>query len=419
MTVPRIHETTMEAGSKSTEDDISSRVESAIAAFRRGEAIVIVDDEPDGFGVVVTAAEKVAQEQIAFMIRWGSGIISVPLRTERLNELELPMMVPHGRDQHRSAFTISVDARVGVTTGISAADRWRTIKTLIDRDTAPSDLTRPGHVYPVRYLPGGVLRRPGHAEAAVDLTNLACLYPAAVLTEMMDDKGSHLRTDDLARFAEAQGLAMISLADLISYRRRRERLVERVFESELLRGGVVYRAVCYRSLLDYSEHLVFTLGDVDFQRDPVLVAVHSECLAGDVFGAESCRCGPSLNRAFAMIERARRGALLYVRPGDTGCSVPQEGVGLHCDREDDVAQNDLRDNGIAAQILQDLGIRAVLLLTNQPAESGFIDVHGLTIVGSTPLVELEKPRIDVHEQPGGTSSSDSARAVVHPSHPTS
>ena len=387
MPVPDTYETTTEAGPVSTDDGISSRVESVITALRRGEAIVIVDNEPDSFGVLVTAAEKVAKEQIAFMIRRGSGIISVPLRTERLNELELPMMVPRGPDQYRSAFTISVDARVGVTTGISAADRWRTIKALIDPDTAPGDLARPGHVYPVRYLPGGVLRQPGHAEAAVDLTNLACLYPAAVLTEIMDDKGYHLRTADVARFSAAQGLAMISLADLISYRSRRETLVERVFESELLRRAVAYQAFCYRSLLDYSEHLVFTLGDLDFQHGPVLVTVHSECLAGDVFGAESCRCDANLNRAFAMIERAGRGVLLYMRQADTGSSLQERG-GLHCDRENDFAQNDPRNYEIGAQILHDLGIRAVVLLTNQPSERGAIDGHGLTVVRSTPLVEI-------------------------------
>lgn len=376
---------TLETLSDSNRDDVVSRVESAVSALQRGEVIVIAGEEPHGFGVMATAAEKVAQEQVAFMVRWGSGIISVPLSAERLTELELPMMVSHDPDHQRLAFTISVDARAGVTTGISADDRWRTIKALIDPGTSPDDLARPGHVYPMRYIPGGVLRRPRHAEAAVDLTMLAGLYPAAVLTEMMDEKGSHLRAHNIEQFATAERLVAISLTDLVSYRKHREVLVERVFERNLIRRAVAYRAFCYRSLVDSSEHLAFTLGDIHLESDPVPVALHSECLAGDVFRAGSCGCGSNLNQAFATIEEAGRGALLYMRWADVGDSMRREGKPLYCDREPSAGQIASSDYGMEAQILHDLGIRRVWLLTTRPTERSAIEEHGLTVVGSTPL----------------------------------
>ncbi len=368
-----------------------------IQAFARGEMVIVVDDaDRENEGDLFVAADKITESQMAFMIRHTSGIICVPMLQERLAELELPQMVRTNTESHRTAFTESVDALGGVTTGISARDRVATVRALIDRATGPGDLARPGHVYPLRYTQGGVLKRAGHTEAALDLARMAGLYPAAVLAEVMNDDGTVARLPDLERFAKEYDLLLGSIADLIAYRRvREEKPFERVVEATIPTEYGTFRAVGYRSTVDSREHVAFIMGELGEGED-VLTRVHSECLTGDVFGSLRCDCGAQLDLALRKVAEEGRGVVLYIR-GHEG-----RGIGLFrklaaynlqdAGRDTVEANEDLgfpadaRDYGVGAQILYDLGVRSMRLLTNNPTKRAGIEGYGLAIAGREPLV---------------------------------
>lgn len=360
-----------------------------------GGMVIMVDDEDrENEGDLIVAAEKVTPSQIGFILRHTSGIICMPVMGERLDELELPMMVARNTDVRRTAFTVSIDARDGTTTGISAEDRWKTIQAVVDPGTTPDDLARPGHLYPLRYEPGGVLRRAGHTEAAVDLAELAGLYPAGVLAEVMNDDGSVARLPDLERFADEHGLLIGTIADLIAHRRRTEKLIERVVEARIPTDHGTFTAVGFRSLVDDRQHIALVMGDIG-DGENVLTRVHSECLTGDVFGSLRCDCGDQLDTALARIGAEGRGVVLYIR-GHEG-----RGIGLlhklaayrlQDEGLDTVDANvnlglpvDARDYGIGAQILFDLGVRSMRLMTNNPTKRVGIEGYGLSIIGTVPL----------------------------------
>lgn len=360
-----------------------------------GGMVIMVDDEDrENEGDLIVAAEKVTSSQIGFILRHTSGIICMPVMGERLDELELPMMVARNTDVRRTAFTVSIDARDGTTTGISAEDRWKTIQAVVDPGTTPDDLARPGHLYPLRYEPGGVLRRAGHTEAAVDLAELAGLYPAGVLAEVMNDDGSVARLPDLERFADEHGLLIGTIADLIAHRRRTEKLIERVVEARIPTDYGTFTAVGFRSLVDDRQHIALVMGDIG-DGENVLTRVHSECLTGDVFGSLRCDCGDQLDTALARIGAEGRGVVLYIR-GHEG-----RGIGLlhklaayrlQDEGLDTVDANvnlglpvDARDYGIGAQILFDLGVRSMRLMTNNPTKRVGIEGYGLSIIGTVPL----------------------------------
>jgi len=371
--------------------------EQLIAAFGRGDVVIVVDDaDRENEGDLIVAADLVTEEQMAFMIRHTSGIICLPMSEERLDQLQLPQMVRVNTDRRHTAFTQSIDAREGVSTGISAADRTRTVKVAINSDSKPGDLDRPGHIFPLRADPGGVLKRAGHTEAAVDLARLSGRYPAGVLSEIMNDDGTVARLPELERFAKEHGLLIGTIADLISHRRTMEgKLVERVVESRIPTAHGWFRAVGYRSRLDGREHVAFVVGDVGDGED-VLTRVHSECLTGDVFGSLRCDCGNQLDQALAMVAREGRGVVLYIR-GHEGRGIglfhKLAAYNLQDEGRDTVQANqdlglpvDSRDYGMGAQILYDLGVRSMRLLTNNPTKRAGIEGYGLEIVERVPLV---------------------------------
>jgi 3,4-dihydroxy 2-butanone 4-phosphate synthase/GTP cyclohydrolase II len=370
-------------------------IDEIVAAIGRGEMVIMVDDEDrENEGDLILAAETATQSQIGFMLRHTSGIICLPVIGERLDELDLPMMVARNTDIRRTAFTVSIDARVGTTTGISAADRLKTIQTVLDPVTRPEDLARPGHTYPLRYEPGGVLKRAGHTEAAVDLAELAGKYPAGVLAEIMNDDGTVARLAELERFADEHGLLLGTIADLIAYRRQREKLVERVVEARIPTEHGTFNAVGFRSLIDDRQHIALVMGEIG-DGEGVLTRVHSECLTGDVFGSLRCDCGDQLDLALARVAREGRGVVLYIR-GHEG-----RGIGLlhklaayrlQDEGLDTVDANvnlglpvDSRDYGVGAQILYDLGVRSMRLMTNNPTKRAGIEGYGLSIVEQVPL----------------------------------
>jgi 3,4-dihydroxy 2-butanone 4-phosphate synthase / GTP cyclohydrolase II len=318
----------------------------------------------------------------------------MPVLGERLDELRIPLMVEANTDHQGTAFTVSVDARRGVTTGISAADRAMTIRTLIDPATLPEDVLRPGHIFPLRYREGGVLRRAGHTEAAVDLARLAGLYPAGVLCETVNDDGTMARLPDLARFAKDHNLRLISIADLIEYRRRREVLVERVATATIPTSWGEFRTYAYESVVDGRTHVALVLGEIGDGAD-VMTRVHSECLTGDVFGSLRCDCGSQLERAFELIGKEGRGVVLYIRGHEgraIGLTHKLRAYELQDQGRDTVEANielgfaaDQREYGIGAQILTDLGVRTMRLLTNNPDKRAGLEGHGLSIVERIPL----------------------------------
>jgi 3,4-dihydroxy 2-butanone 4-phosphate synthase / GTP cyclohydrolase II len=370
-------------------------IDAAVADIRAARPIVVVDDaDRENEGDLMLAASKATPELVAFMIRHTSGVLCVPMEGRELDRLRVPPMTYVNEDRKGTAYAVSVDARDGIATGISAADRARTIRVLADSATEPYEVTRPGHVFPLRAAEGGVLRRAGHTEAAVDLARLAGLTPAGVIAEIINDDGSMARLPELTAFARAHGLTIISIADLIAYRRRTESTVDRVAETRLPTRHGEWRAYGYRGRLDGAEHLALVLGDLGAGTD-VLVRVHSECLTGDVFGSLRCDCGPQLDAAMQHITEEGRGVVLYVR-GHEG-----RGIGLlHKLRayqlqdhgHDTVDANlelglpaDARDYGTGAQILVDLGVRSMRLLTNNPAKRAGLEGYGLRIVGRVPL----------------------------------
>lgn len=372
----------------------------AIEEIRRGNMIVVVDDEDrENEGDLVFAAEKVTPEHITFMVRHCSGIICVPMEAKRLDELHLPLMAPQGSDAQGTAFTISVDARERTTTGISAADRARTITTLIDPRSRPEDLARPGHIFPLRYTPGGVLRRAGHTEASVDLARLAGLAPAGVVCEVVNEDGTMARLEDLERFAAEHGLLIVSIADLISFRRRSEKLVHRVGQARIPTSFGSFKAVAYESH-DGRMHVALVKGDPGGD-DPVLVRVHSECFTGDVLGSTRCDCGMQLTEAMRLIDEAGEGVVVYIRGHEgrgIGLRHKLEAYALQDGGLDTVEANlelgfspDSRDYGVGAQILADLGISRMRLLTNNPTKRAGLEGYGLEIVERIPLESEPTP----------------------------
>jgi 3,4-dihydroxy 2-butanone 4-phosphate synthase/GTP cyclohydrolase II len=370
-------------------------IELAVKEIAAGRPVIVVDDEDrENEGDLIFAAEHATPELLAFMVRYTSGYICVPLTEEEADRLDLPPMFHTNQDKRGTAYTVTVDAREGVSTGISAADRAHTIRLLASAETEPTDLSRPGHVVPLRAKAGGVLRRPGHTEAAIDLAVLAGLRPAGVLCEMVNDDGTMMRMPDLEKFAAEHGLVLISIADLIAYRRRHDKQVERVVETRLPTEHGDFTAVGYRAGVDGAEHVALVFGDLADGED-VLVRVHSECLTGDVFASVRCDCGPQLDAALERVAAAGRGVVLYMR-GHEG-----RGIGLLHKLQayqlqdrglDTVDANlelglpaDARDYGIGAQVLYDLGVRSMRLLTNNPAKRAGLEGYGLTITGREAL----------------------------------
>jgi 3,4-dihydroxy 2-butanone 4-phosphate synthase/GTP cyclohydrolase II len=372
-----------------------SDISTAIERIRVGGWVVVVDDKDrENEGDLVMAAEKVTSDAISFCIRHTSGVITVPLTGDRLDALELPLMVPVNTDPRGTAFTVSVDVRDATTTGISAADRARTILALVDESTKPSDLQRPGHVFPLRAAQGGVLKRAGHTEASVDLARLAGLQPAGVICELVNDDGSMARLPQLERFAQEYDLPLISIADLIAYRRQHEHLVHRVAEATIPTPYGPFTAIAYQSDIDSYQHLALVRGEVAGKPD-VLVRMHSECLTGDVFGSLRCDCGTQLHDAVRQIAEFGQGVVVYIR-GHEGRGIgivhKLQAYKLQDTGRDTVEANielglpaDARDYGTGAQILVDLGLSTLRLLTNNPAKRAGLEGYGLQIVERVPL----------------------------------
>jgi len=375
-----------------------AEIEDAIAAIGQGDMVIVVDDaDRENEGDLCIAAEKVTPEAINFMAKYGRGLICLSMTEQQLDRLNLSMMVPDWENTSGfgTAFTVSIEARRGVTTGISAADRATTILTAIADDAKPSDIARPGHVFPLRARPGGVLRRAGQTEGSVDLARLAELKPAGVICEIMNDDGTMARMSDLIEFSRRHGVKIVSIADLIQYRLRKEKLVRRAAVAMMpTRAGGEFKCIVYENDIDHIDHMALVKGEIG-PDDAVLVRVHSECLTGDAFGSLRCDCGEQLEAALKLIEAEGQGVLLYMRQEGRGIGLKNKirAYGLQDEEGLDTVQAnerlgfpaDLRDYGVGAQILVDLGVRKMRMITNNPGKRAGIEGYGLAIVDRVPL----------------------------------
>ncbi|MFL5824318.1 MAG: bifunctional 3,4-dihydroxy-2-butanone-4-phosphate synthase/GTP cyclohydrolase II [Solirubrobacteraceae bacterium] len=380
-------------------------VEDALEDIRQGRMVVVVDDENrENEGDLTVAAQFVTPETINFMAKEGRGLVCLALTSERCDELGLNLMAAKNESAFETAFTVSIEARTGVSTGISAADRARTIQVAIDPSTSPRELVQPGHVFPLKAKEGGVLERVGQTEAAVDLARLAGLNPAGVICEIMNDDGTMARVPDLDSYCRRHGLKMITVADLVAYRRRTEKLVERVVSTRLPTAFGEFSAVGYRSLVDNKHHVALVKGEVEGAQD-VLVRVHSECLTGDVFHSLRCDCGQQLESALAMIEREGCGVLLYLSQEGRGIGLLNKLRAYKLQEEglDTVDANlrlglpaDLRDYGIGAQILTDLGLSSIRILTNNPKKISGLAGYGLSVSDQIPIQHVANPHNEAY-----------------------
>ncbi|XP_047334015.1 bifunctional riboflavin biosynthesis protein RIBA 1, chloroplastic [Impatiens glandulifera] len=373
-----------------------SSIAEAIEDVRQGKMVVVVDDEDrENEGDLIMAASKVTPEAMAFIVKYGTGIVCVSMKEEDLERLELPLMVTQNNEKLCTAFTISVDAKHGTTTGVSARDRATTVLALASKDSKPRDFNRPGHIFPLKYREGGVLKRAGHTEASVDLAVLAGFDPVAILCEIVDDDGSMARLPKLQEFAQEHNLKVISIADLIRYRRKRDKLVEHASAALIPTMWGPFTAHCYKSVLDGMEHIAMVKGEIGDGKD-ILVRVHSECLTGDIFGSARCDCGNQLALAMQQIEAVGKGVLVYLRGHEgrgIGLGHKLRAYNLQDDGRDTVEANeelglpvDSREYGIGAQILRDLGVTTMKLMTNNPAKYVGLKGYGLAISGRVPLI---------------------------------
>ncbi len=378
-------------------------IEEAIREIKKGKPVIVVDDENrENEGDFIAAAAKITPKLVNFMAQYGRGLICVALPAERLEQLDIPIMVNNNTAKFQTPFAVSVDYKIGTTTGISAFDRAKTIKALINKDTKPEELARPGHIFPLRAMEGGVLRRAGHTEASIDLARLAGLYPGGVLCEIMDSDGRMAKLPKLKKLAKRFNLAIITIKDLIEYRRRREKLIEKILETKFPTKYGDFRLLLYEDKINNEHHIALVLGNVAGKRD-VLVRVHSQCLTGDVFHSLRCDCGDQLEKALQLIARNKLGVFLYMRQEGRGIGLVNKLKAYHLQDKglDTVEANiklgfppDLRDYGIGAQILADLGLSTVRLLTNNPKKIIGLEGYGLEVVEQIPIFAPNKCNIN-------------------------